>query len=449
MMTILNGNDFHLIDKLAKKIVYLVIFPLSFSLEASPWLEAQDPFLRSSIVLLSDAGKISSPTGHYPLRWSLFGDELATDSVYLPEFVIVEINELKYSLSSAKLNRGNRAAKFVAANEQPIISGFGAFVRDEWGSYLSYEYLDNDYAFRITSGYSRYNEENDIRWDNSYLSLNAGDWLLSIGNIDRWWGQGWQHNLVFGSYAKASPDLSVSYINQNDWLGIWTFESLLEKPNDAIFNHHSATRVVAKPSKKVTLGVTYQAWFDDANINKGDEQIALDSKLTLPGISLFDSAFLYHSVYVELASTAYLSEVGAWLVGWTGSFNVGLHTVRVVLESQHTTDQHSTSYWQASNANVGIGVYPGSYKEASVNTYEMDESYSVAFYLQLRNDHKISFSYQKSEIEQQERSFTQTNYRLPAFAGMLHAGLSYSQLKAETSPKENQTTFWTGYEFRF
>ena len=448
-MAILKGNNTYLIDKWMKKFIYPAILTLSFSLEASPWVEAQDPFLRSSIVLLSDAGKISSPTGHYPLRWALFGDELASATVSEPVSVIVADNELEYSLSSAKLNRGNRAAKFVAANEQPNVSGFGAFIRDEWGSYISYEHLDNDYAFRITSGYSRYNEENKFRWDNSYLSLNAGNWLLSIGNIDRWWGQGWQHNLVFSSYVKSSPDLSVSYINQNYWLGVWTFESLLEKPDNAVFNHHSATRVVSKPLKKVTMGLTYQAWFDDANVSKGDEQIALDSKLTLPEMSLFGSAFLYHSVYAELASTAYLSEVGAWLVGWTGSFNVGLHTVRVVLESQQSTDQHSSSYWQESSANVGIGVYPESYKEASVNTYEMDESYSVAFYLQLHNDHKVSFSYQKSEIEQKEHSLTQANYRLPAFAGMLHAGLSYSQLKADTSPKENQTTFWTGYEFRF
>ncbi|UGA57367.1 capsule assembly Wzi family protein [Vibrio sp. VB16] len=446
---ILNNDNVDIVASWLRKSVLFSILLVSPILEASPWLEAQDPFLRSSIVLLSDSGQIASPTGYYPLRWALFGDDLANGSASESYAVSVAASELQYSLDSARLNRGNRSAKFIAATEQPINSGFGQFNKDEWGSYVSYEHLDNDYAFRITSGYSKYNDENDIRWDDSYLSLNAGAWLFSIGNIDRWWGQGWQHNLILGSYNKATPDISASYINQNEWLGVWSVESFLAKPDDAIFDFHSATKVAAKPFEKLAVGVTYQAWFDDANFDQGDEQLALDSKLTLPEIPLLGSNLLYHNVYAEVASTAKVSQVGAWLIGWTGSFSVGLHTVRVVLESQQSTDHHSSTPWQQPDTSRMMKAYPGGYKEASTNTYPMDESVSAAFYLQLHNNHNVGFSYQKSEYNQKDRFFTQVNYRLPAFAGMVHAGLSYSQLKAEASSKENQTTFWTGYEFRF
>jgi hypothetical protein len=44
---------------------------------SSPWLEAADPFLRSDVVLLSDAGLLNSSVNHYPLRWATIGDDLS------------------------------------------------------------------------------------------------------------------------------------------------------------------------------------------------------------------------------------------------------------------------------------------------------------------------------------------------------------------------------------
>ncbi|AZL83739.1 hypothetical protein EIJ81_02840 [Aliivibrio salmonicida] len=98
-----------------------------------PWLEANDPFLRSSLQVLSDSGVISSPTNQYPLRWSLFGDDIINNDTSHDLSVTLAQREVRYSMNSAKLNRGQSSAKFVASNEEAPSTGFGQFSKDKWG----------------------------------------------------------------------------------------------------------------------------------------------------------------------------------------------------------------------------------------------------------------------------------------------------------------------------
>ncbi len=419
---------------------------------ASPWLEANDPFLRSSLLLLSDSGVIASPTNQYPLRWSLFGDDITNNDVSHDLSVTQAQRELRYSMNSAKLNRGQRSAKFIASNEEAPSTGFGQFSKDKWGASASYEYLDTSYAFRVTTGYSSYQGEEEIRWDDSYLSLNLGAWLFSIGTLDRWWGQGWQHNLILGSYAKAAPDISASYNGQNKLLGVWNIETFIAKPDNAEFNYHNATRLVSKPFSFFEYGLTYQVWFDSNNSSdSGDstKQAAVDAKVTLPSINFSNDdadnqTKLYHSVYAEFASTEDTTELGALLLGWSGSVNIEGQTVRLVLESQQSTSEHEASF------NANTKGYPSTHLSVANTTYDIDNSYSVALYVQMSNDHNVSLSYQQSEwndTQNSQSTTTQAHYRLPAASGMVHLGLGYTQTKTTTS--DDQINASLGYEFRF
>ncbi|WP_112141240.1 capsule assembly Wzi family protein [Marinomonas primoryensis] len=415
-----------------KAFVALVIFFLPTTALPSPWLEANDPFLRSSLVLLSDSGQISSPVNHYPIRWSLLGGELTyvdQDS----DMIMLANHELLYNLNSAKLNRGNRLFKILNATRPSSPLGFGQFNEDEKGIYTSIEYLGNSISYRLSAGYSEYQDDTTLSLDDSYVTLNSGPWLWSLGNIDRWWGQGWQHNLILGSYAKAAPDISASYIGDNSALGVWSIESLLAQPDNSDYEYHSATRLVSKPFEIFEYGITYQTWFSDVGSNQDEQQLSLDAKLTLPNI-----ASLYHSAYAEAASTSDTSELGAWLVGWTGGFPIGENTGRIVLESQKTTSAHNTTPWKA-------GTYPSTTNNVANTTYPLDDSMSIAFYLQLKNDHQIGVISQRSTLNANTKDISQLIYNLPALAGMVRVGASFEKMKEST----NQTNLWAGYEFRF
>nr|WP_238930538.1 capsule assembly Wzi family protein [Vibrio sp. S9_S30] len=409
---------------------------ISLSSKASPWLEAKDPYLRSDVTLLSDAGLLRSSVNHYPLRWASIGDDL--DKSHSDNESLGRANaHVRYALSSAKYSRGNRFAKVVIGNE-PSSVGFGQFNQDEWGAYASYEALENSYAFRLSTGYAKQNGDAQFVWDDSYLSLNAGAWLFSVGKLDRWWGQGWQHNLVLGSYSASTADLGVSYIGKNTLLGGWGFEFIVGFADEASFERYSASRLTSKPINWLDMGITYQTWFDGTALNDGDKQFAVDAKVSLPSFM-----GLYHSIYTEIASTHNTTEAGAYLYGWTGQVDAFKHTWRFVLERQESTaakvDEHTQSWTNS--------VYPSSHKGLSRNTYSLDKSTSASLYVQLNNDHKFSVVLQDSYQDQNRHRNTNITYQFPAVAGMVHVGMGYSQQVGDKV--NNSTSIWTGYEFRF
>lgn len=402
---------------------------------SSPWLEATDPFLRSDVVLLSDAGLLNSSVNHYPLRWATIGDDLSRSTHNNIELERANAH-VGYALNSAKYLRGNRAAKVILGNHDPELNSFGEFNQKKWGAYASYESLEDSFAFRVSTGYANQASESQFVWDNSYLSLNAGKWLLSFGDLNRWWGQGWQHNLILGSNSASSPDFSISYISNNDYLGGWSIESIIGFTDDSTYERHSASRFTLKPSRWLDIGITYQAWFDGANLGSGDQQSALDLKLSMPEMN-----GMYHSVYTELASTSETTKLGTYLYGWTGQIDLFDQTWRLVLEQQNSTKDKldsGDSRWQRNG-------YSSSHNNQIRNTYTLDSGVSAALYIQLENDHKLSLVMQDSKQEQQRSRTSQISYRLPALAGMVHVGAGYSQ----NDERESQTSFWTGYEFRF
>ena len=47
-----------------------------------------------------------------------------------------------------------------------------------------------------------------IRADGTYVAASLGNWMLSAGYLDRWWGPGWQGSLILSSNAR--PMLSIA-----------------------------------------------------------------------------------------------------------------------------------------------------------------------------------------------------------------------------------------------
>lgn len=414
---------------------------------SSPWLEPDDAFLRSSLVLLSDAGQLSSPVNHFPLRWSLFADDL----VFLgnnTDFVAIANQELSHYVNNAKRNRGHRRVALLASSRAAAPHGYGQFNEDQKGLYSRYESLNDGYAYRISAAYREYQDDTEFSWENSYLAFNNGPWLWSIGDLNRWWGPGWQHNLSLGSYAKAAPDMSLSYLGVNDRLGVWSIETLLATPKNPVVDYHSATRLVSKPWSTFEYGLTYQAWFADGELSATgpvvrtsqrshtDQQVSVDAKWTLPALGN-----LYHSVYAQAASTARTTELGVYLLGWSGAMPVGENTLRLVLESQQASNAYSTTPWRS-------GRYPSLTDKVANTSYTLGDSASVAVYLQRYNDHKFGASYQSSENDGLRRDVQQLTYRFPALNGMVHLGVS--QEKDDSKTQDRQTrALWSGYEFRF
>ncbi len=47
-----------------------------------------------------------------------------------------------------------------------------------------------------------------VRADGSYVGGVLGNWMVSAGYVDRWWGPGWEGSLIYGSNQRPIPSLT-------------------------------------------------------------------------------------------------------------------------------------------------------------------------------------------------------------------------------------------------
>jgi hypothetical protein len=110
----------------------------------------------------------------------------------------------------------------------------------------------------------------DVRADGSYVGAVFGNWMLSAGLIDRWWGPGWEGSLIYGTNQRPIPAITLER-NYSDppegkwlhWIGQWRLNVTLgqldkeraDYPNAQFF----AMRVTWKPHDRLEIGLSRSA----------------------------------------------------------------------------------------------------------------------------------------------------------------------------------------------
>jgi hypothetical protein len=415
---------------------------------ASPWLEPDDPFLRADLTALSDAGQLNAPINHYPLRWSSFYDDTNpsqfTGSV-LPRAAMLNTarSHVRYRAHAAKFNRAPIGFDFYWANDPATGIDYGDTPRHEWQVSSYYQHLSNRFAFKVANQYRRdANGDKDYTWQGSYLALNDGRWLLTMGQIDRWWGQGWQHNLIWGNQTAAAPSVSLSYLGEAlPLLGYWSFEAVYQLPEKTGYDAHWAARLVSQPIRGFQYGLSYQEWQNPNDHRTRAEQWAWDAKLALPAFDLP----LAHAVYTELVSNYQAKDLASSLIGWSGQTELAGQSVRLVLEQQQTHHGFETTLSQTPAIDQAIS---SDQLGGNSTTYGLDTSRSVAVYTQLINDHAIKTMLAEREQGNDSWQVLEASYRLPVATGMITVGASKTDDDTPHYP-EADTRYWLKYQLRF
>ncbi|EDY80406.1 hypothetical protein VDG1235_16 [Verrucomicrobiia bacterium DG1235] len=140
-----------------------------------------------------------------------------------------------------------------------------------------------------------------LRLDRSYLSVDWSDWQVGIGQIDRWWGPGWQSSAILSNNARPSPGIFLSRNTSRKTdlpilrhLGPWSFTAFANQlEGDRHIPHAKllGTRFTFKPSPSLEIGLSRAAqWGGEGrpeslgslvdlllgHDNVGDDDIALD-----------------------------------------------------------------------------------------------------------------------------------------------------------------------------
>lgn len=421
-------------------VVTFCLSLLSVSLQASPWIEADDPFLRSDLQQLADSGLIRLPLNSFPLRWSLLADQFSRiDPETLNAAQLQAYRNVQYRLDSERLGRGRSHLTLGWGSEgQAGLNGFGDALRSKYLITASHEEVGNGYAVRLSGGY-RQSDDGSDRWhyDGSYAAVGWQDFSVSIGALDHWWGPGWQQALAFGEQAKPLPAIALSYQNPAvGHVGSLFVETLLGKQdNDVEADKLWASRLAWRPLTWVQLGSSYKHWLggDDrlkgqTGTDSGNGTWSADLRLASP-LPAQGTGGLYGEVMADRQT-----EQRYRLVGVDAAWLLAGQSLRLVVEQQQSSgDDQVQPLWQ--------------HYDASISDAVLGKRFSTGGYLNFNGGQTLSlFWHHTSPADSDAYDAQVMQFALPMLAGRVTTNLTHQNSDSSTLNR------WYGgvvYEFRF
>jgi len=256
-----------------KKLVYCIILFFCSCLYSEPWIGTENLSLRADIQLLADFKLLSTPTTTFPLMWGNIVTELdEIDFETLPEITVPAYLNVKLHAKKALLPQTR--LRLNISNNGKRFTSFGDTFRDKSSINLNTSSSGNNWAGKLTVSFINDPVDGkEQRFDDSYASVNWGNWVLTAGLQNRWWGPGWDTNMALTNNARPIPAISLSrnsseafdlpFFNQVKipWT-LTTFMGRMEKerviPNTLLWG----LRITARPVPQLEVGITRLAQWD-------------------------------------------------------------------------------------------------------------------------------------------------------------------------------------------
>jgi hypothetical protein len=198
---------------------------------ADPWLAPGNEALRSDVQLLADAGILRGPVTTWPLSWpDIARDSLAANDAALDDATAAALIRVQRLARSASA-RGFAGAGIRAsgAHEPNTLRSFAETPREEGELTLRASWLTEHLALNLQGTVvADPDDDKRLRADGSYLGVNVGNFMISAGFMERWWGPGWEGSLILSTNARPIPSITLER-NYTDafkskllsWIGPW------------------------------------------------------------------------------------------------------------------------------------------------------------------------------------------------------------------------------------
>ncbi|MDD2341540.1 MAG: capsule assembly Wzi family protein [Tolumonas sp.] len=413
----------------------------------SPWVEADDPFLRSDLQFMTDSGLLLMPVNTYPVRWSLFSDQFSQiDIQHLSEAEELAYRNVQYRLDSERLGRGRSHLTITGATDsQAGNNGFGGYLRTKAGISASHEIIADQFAFRVASGYRQAEVSND-RWnfDNSYFAVASHDISLSVGWLERWWGPGWQHSSGIAQQSYPLPAFSFSYQQpQVPLLGALWFETLIAKQDNNIADDYlSASRLALRPTSYLQMGATYKSWFgNDGAVNKAGEWLNAVTPDNNNGLYSIDARISSRlpwqgagGIYGE-QGRARNDSLKYQMTGADAQWLLGKQSMRAVVEYAVQQETASNFYQQTLR-----------HKRTAIISIPADKELSIGSYWQFSTEQQLALFWHLTSLNDDQIQRITSQFKQPALAGLVTLNISVMDQKVSGQDRNN---FGINYEYRF
>jgi hypothetical protein len=198
---------------------------------ADPWLAPGDERIRGDVQLLADAGILRGPVTTWPMSWpDIARDALAADDQGLDDATAGALMRIRRLARDAS-GRGYAGAgiRVSGAFEPTELRTFADTPREEGELSLRASWLGDHTALNLQGAYVADPDDGKrFRPDGSYVGLNIGNFMVSAGYMERWWGPGFEGSLILSTNARPIPSLTLER-NYTDpfktrllsWIGPW------------------------------------------------------------------------------------------------------------------------------------------------------------------------------------------------------------------------------------
>lgn len=392
----------------------VLLLCLNKAVSADPWVPAGDVRTRHHLLVLIDHGAINLPANAWPLMWNDIKLQLdAVDITQLSQAEVWSYRFLKHELRRAQQGLSGYISFYKATNRSLTPSSNTEIEPSERRASVSL--LSNHFAAKLQGSFVQSPlDDDDQRFDGSFVAASVGNWVLGAGKLDRWWGPGWQSSLLLSNNAR--PATSV-FLNRSDSVAFprflpWTlsaFASRLGDEGDLPEQEMRALRLAMKPIPYLEVGGQHIQVLSDEIESSPESEFefqGLDWRLSFNLGGFFQCGF-YQQI-ARRSDEAMAEEPEALLAGLEASFNLYNMHHRLVVESSESDPGFSDNY-----------NYFG--RDIGYMTGESGEAQSVLGFHFLPNGHQIEWLATKAKVETwpEELKYAQIAYRFPFGDNML------------------------------
>ncbi len=209
---------------------------LGSSALAGPWIDPGNAALRNDIQSLADAGVIDGPVTTWPLAWGDIVADLSADVV--EDLGPGERQALLRLRRAERLATGSsnyrRYGRIGAASRPQDLRTFEDTPREGVEARAAVEWTGLRFSYRLqATAVSGADDGRNWRADGSYAGVALGNYMVSIGQLERWWGPGHHGSLILGTNSRPIPAVAIRR-NFSDpfqtrwlrWMGPWTVSGL-------------------------------------------------------------------------------------------------------------------------------------------------------------------------------------------------------------------------------
>jgi hypothetical protein len=162
-------------------------------------------------------------------------------------------------------------ARVSGAYQPAMLRTFADTPREEGEVALRASWLTDHFALNLQgSAVAAPDDDKTFRADGSYIGLNVGNFMISAGYMERWWGPGWDGSLILSTNARPIPSITLERnytdpfeTNWLSWIGPWRASIAMgeaESKDVPVPNvRFLAARVNFKPRPWLEFGLTRTA----------------------------------------------------------------------------------------------------------------------------------------------------------------------------------------------